>query len=88
MVDVYNDWAGPCMAMASILKKIRLEVRGLKGQSNEIYKASGLALRNPQDVCCILNLPHIFEHVPAFRRKIWIDQLTIFYNFSHFTGKR
>ena len=27
VVDVYNDWAGPCMAMASFLKKIRLEVR-------------------------------------------------------------
>jgi hypothetical protein len=26
VVDVYNDWAGPCMAMASFLKKIRLEV--------------------------------------------------------------
>ena len=26
MVDVYSEWAGPCMAMANYLKKIKLEV--------------------------------------------------------------
>ena len=26
MVDVYSEWAGPCMAMANYLKKIKLDV--------------------------------------------------------------
>ena len=33
VVDVYNDWAGPCMAMASFLKKIRLEVNSRSKKS-------------------------------------------------------
>ncbi len=26
MVDVYSDWSGPCSAMTSFLKKVKLEV--------------------------------------------------------------
>ena len=26
VVDVYSEWAGPCLAMANYLKKIKLEV--------------------------------------------------------------
>lgn len=28
MVDVYNEWAGPCAAMMANLKKIKMEIGG------------------------------------------------------------
>ena len=33
VVDVYSEWAGPCLAMANYLKKIKLEVMRFLGFS-------------------------------------------------------
>ena len=40
MVDVYSEWAGPCLAMSNYLKKIKLEVR--RSFSVSVYASSSL----------------------------------------------